>query len=90
MQGDATETTLLTLDAKLVRVNLANPLTTTDVAGGAITQIIADGSFDSEAVLTAPEVVATDKQYKIEVLGTTGALDSITVIGAKVKIIPAN
>ncbi len=90
LQGDATETTLLTLDAKLVRVNLANPLTTTDVAGGAITQIIADGSFDSEAVLTAPEVVATDKQYKIEVLGTTGALDSITVIGAKVKIIPAN
>lgn len=84
--GDAVEAAALTLDCKLVRVNLADPLTTTDVAGGAIVQIDADGDFDSEATLTAIETVATDKQYTLEILGTTGAGDSITVIGAEVLI----
>lgn len=84
--GDAIEAAALTLDCKLVRVNLADPLTTTDVAGGGITQIDADGDFDSEAVLTAVEAVATDKQYVLEILGTTGAGDSITIIGAEVLI----
>ena len=84
--GDATEAAALTLDCKLVRVNLADPLTTTDVAGGGITQIDADGDFDSEATLTAVETVATDKQYVLEILGTTGAGDSITVMGAEVLV----
>ena len=84
--GDAVEAAALTLDCKLVRVNKADPLTTTDVAGGGITQVIADGNFDSAATLTAPEVVATDKQYKLEILGTTGVGDSITVIGAEVIV----
>jgi hypothetical protein len=84
--GDATEAAALTLDCKLVRVNKADPLTTTDVAGGAITQIDADGDFDSLATLTAVETVATDKQYTLEVEGTTGAGDSITVIGAEVTV----
>jgi hypothetical protein len=86
LNGDATEAAALTLDCKLVKVNLADPLTTTDVAGGGITQIDADGDFSSEAVLTAPEVIAVDKQYTLEILGTTGAGDSITVIGAEVLI----
>ncbi|MCJ7669561.1 MAG: hypothetical protein MUO61_03470 [Dehalococcoidia bacterium] len=86
LNGDAIEVAALTLDCKLVRVNLADPLTTTDVAGGGITQIDADGDFSSEAVLTAPEVVAVDKQYTLEILGTTGAGDSITVTGAEVVI----
>lgn len=85
--GDATEAAALTLDCKLVSVNKANPLTTTDVTGGGITQVTADGNFDSEAVLTALEVVVTDKQYVLEILGTTGVGDSITVIGAEVKLI---
>jgi len=84
--GDAIEVAALTLDCKLVKVNKADPLTTTNIAGGGITQIIADGNFDSAAILTAGEVVATDKQYTLEILGTTGAGDSIIVIGAEVVI----
>ncbi len=85
--GDILETAAVTLDCKLVRVNLADPITTTDVAGGAIVQLDADGNFDSLATLTDIEVVATDKQYTLEILGTTGAGDAITVIGAEVMII---
>jgi len=85
--GDATETTALTLDCKLVRINKADPITTSDVAGGGITQIIAGGNFDSEATLTAVETIATDKQYTLEILGTTGVDDTITVMGAEVKVI---
>jgi len=77
------------LDCKLVRVNLADPLTTSDVAGGGIVQVAVDGDFDVEAVLTAPELVATDKQYLLEILGSTsnvGGSEFITVIGAEVKL----
>lgn len=85
--GDAAETTLLTLDCKLVRVNLADPLTTTDVAGGGIVQVVADGNFDVLATLTAAEVVATDKQYLLQLTGTTGVADAIDVMGAEVKVV---
>ena len=85
--GDIIEADTATLDCKLVRVNKADPITTTDVAGGAIAQLDADGNFDSLATLTAIEVVATDKQYLLEILGTTGGGDSIIVMGAEVKII---
>ena len=84
--GDAVEAAALTLDCKLVRVNLADPLTTTDVAGGGIVQIAANGNFDSAATLTAVEIVATDKQYTLEILGTTGVGDTIVVMGAEVLI----
>ena len=43
--------------------------------------------FDSLATLTAAEVVATDKQYYLEILGTTGVADAILVMGAEVKVI---
>jgi len=85
--GDATETTALTLDCKLVSVNLADPLTTTDVAGGAIAQQSGTGNFDVLATLTAAEVVVTDKQYYLEITGTTGAGDAILVMGAEVKVV---
>jgi hypothetical protein len=84
--GDVIEADTVTLDCKLVRVNKADPITTTDVAGGGITQVTADGNFDSEATLSSVETVATDTQYVLEVQGTTGTGDSITVIGAEVKI----
>jgi len=84
--GDAVEAAALTLDCKLVRVNKADPLTTTDIAGGAIAQVTADSNFDVEADLTDDETVATDKAYNLELLGTTGAGDSITVMAAEVKI----
>jgi hypothetical protein len=83
--GDAIEAAALTLDCKLVRVNKADPLTTTDITNGAITQVDADGNFDSEAD-NDDETVATDKQYVLEILGTTGAGDSITVMGAEVSV----
>jgi len=84
--GDATEGNALTLDCKLVRVGLADPLDTDDIGGGGITQIDAGGNFDSEAVLAAIETVATDKQYVLELLGTTTGGDSIIVMGAEVLI----
>jgi len=83
--GDATEAAALTLDCKLVRINKADPLTTTDITNGAITQITADGVIDA-AANPDDETVATDKQYVLEILGTTGAGDSITLIGAEVTI----
>lgn len=83
--GDATEITALTLDCKLVRINKADPLTTTDIVNGAITQIIADGVIDA-AANPDDETVATDKQYVLEILGTTGVSDSITLIGAEITI----
>ena len=83
--GDAVESAALTLDCKLVKVNKADPLTTTDIANGAITQIIADGNFDSIAN-NDDETVATDKQYVLEILGTTGTGDTITVMGAEITI----
>jgi len=83
--GDAIEAAALTLDCKLVRVNLADPLTTTDIVNGAIIQIDADGDFD-QAVNPDDETVATDKQYVLELLGTCGGGDSITVMGAEVTI----
>jgi len=85
--GDVVETTAATLDCKLVRVNKADPLTTTDVAGGSITQVDSDGNFDAEATLTAVEVAATDKQYLLEIQGTTDTGDALYVIGAEVKVI---
>ena len=78
-----------TFDCKLVRVNKADALTTTDVAGGGIVQVTADGNFDSLATLTALEPVITDKQYLLELLGTTSnvsANEFIKVIGAEVLV----
>lgn len=83
--GDAVEATALTLDCKLVSVNKADPLTTTDITTGAITQVTADGNFDAAADCT-DTTVATDKQYALEILGTTGVGDAITVIGAEVLV----
>jgi len=85
--GDIVEANNAFLDCKLVRINKADPLTTTDVAGGAIVQVGVDGNFDSLATLTAIEIVATDKQYNLELLATTNVGDTITVLGAEVKVI---
>lgn len=85
--GDTTEAAGITLDCKLVSVNKADPITTTDIAGGAITQVTAHGNFDVEAVLTSPEIIVTDKQYTLEILGTTAAGDELIVMGAEVKVV---
>jgi len=84
--GDIILATAPTLNCKLVRVNLADGLTTTDITNGAITELDTDGDFDSTANLD-DETVATDKQYLLEIEGTTGAGDSIYVMGAEVTII---
>jgi len=78
----------VTFDAKLVRVNKADPLTTTDITNGGITQVTADGNFDSEAN-NDDETVATDKQYCIECNGTTSNVsttEQIIVTGAEVVV----
>ncbi len=80
----------VTLDCKLVRINKADPLTTTDVAGGGIAQVNADGNFDSLATLTAIEVVATDKQYHLQLTGSTSNASTnefIKVTGAEVMVV---
>jgi len=88
--GDVIEADAATLDCKLVKINKADPVTTTDVTDGDITQIDADGNFDSEATLAANETVATDKQYTLEITGTTGTGDSIIVMGAEVTVVRVN
>jgi hypothetical protein len=85
LKGDVVEATAVTLDCKLVQVNLADPITTTDITSGAITQVTADGNFEAAANPT-DTTVATDKQYALEILGTTGVGDAITVIGAEITI----
>lgn len=83
--GDIVEAAAATLDCKLVQVNLADPLTSTDIANGGMTQQDADGDFDV-TVNCDDTTVVTDKQYLLEILGTTGAGDSIEVIGAEITI----
>ena len=86
LKGDVVEAATATLDCKLVKVTNADPTATADVAGGAITQIDADGDYASTATLTAKEEVAANAQYALEITGTTGAGDSIDVIGAEVVV----
>jgi len=84
--GDVVEASTATVDAQIYRINKADPLTTTAITGGAMTQITADGNFDVLTTLSAVETVATDKQYVIQITGTTTASDAITVMGAEVAI----
>jgi len=84
--GDVAEAAAVTIDCKLIRINKADPITETDVAGGGITQVDADGNFDSLATLSSPETVDTDKQYVLQITGTCGAGDAATVMGAEVTV----
>jgi len=83
--GDAIISGTSTLDCKLVRVNKADPITTTDLTNGAITQITADGNFD-QIVNVDDETVATDKQYYLEITGTTDVSDEFEVMGVEVAV----
>jgi len=85
--GDIAQTTGATLDCKLVRVNKADPITTTDVTGGGIAQQSGDGNFDVTATLSANEAAATDKMYVLEIQGTTQGSDVIIVSGAEITIV---
>jgi len=86
--GDLVETVGgCTFDCKLVRVNLADPITTTDVTGGGITTISVNGDFDALATLSSVETVATDKQYLLEIEATlTEAADFAYAMGAECKV----
>lgn len=84
--GDVVEASIATVDAQIYRINKADPITTSAIAGGAMTQVTADGNFDVLATLSAVETIATDKQYVIQITGTTTASDAITVMGAEVVI----
>ena len=84
--GDVVETDTVTVDAQIYSVDKADPITTTAIAGGGMTQVDADGNFDVLTTLSSVETVVTDKQYSIEIIGTTTASDAITVMGAEVTI----
>lgn len=89
--GDVTEVggDTVTLDAKIVKINIANPITTTDITGGGISQVTADGNFTSVATLSAAETVATGKQYVIEVNGTTSNVsgtEQILIMGVELRL----
>ena len=85
LKGCLIETTAITVDCKLVQVNLADPPTTTDITNGAITQVTADGVFEASA---NPDdtTVTTDKQYKLKITVTTGLLDDLKITGAEVTV----
>ncbi len=85
--GTCIENAALTLDATLVRVDLAG--SETDPTGdgtNAIAQVTANGNFSPTATFTAPHTVIADTAYRIILLGTTGAVDSISVQGVNVVI----
>ncbi len=83
--GDATETNALTLDGQLYSIDKADPITSTAITNGAMTQVDAGGNFD--VVVNNDDVtVATDKQYMIEFLATTGVGDIMTIMGVEVTI----
>jgi len=87
LNGDVVKTTAPTLDCKLMQISLThNPITATLVPGSAIVQVDADGTFSAAKVLTNLEVIATEMQYVFEIEGTTGAGDTITVMGAEVLV----
>jgi len=84
--GDVTEASTASVDAQIYKIVKADPPTTTAITGGAMTQVTADGNFDVLTTLTAPEMVATDNQYVIQITGTTTSSDGIVVMGAEVVI----
>ena len=78
----------VTFDCKLVQVNKADPITTTDITNGGITQVVADGNFDATANCDNT-TVATDKQYLLECVGTTSNVSTnehIVVTGIEITI----
>jgi len=78
----------VTFDCKLVMVNKADPITTTDITNGAITQVTADGNFDSAANCD-DTTIATDKAYFLECNGTTSNVsttEQIIVTHAEITV----
>jgi len=88
--GDAVKVAgdTVTFDCKLVQVNKADPITTTDITSGGIVQVTADGNFDVAANCD-DTTVATDKQYLLECVGTNSNVSTtehITVIGVEITV----
>jgi hypothetical protein len=88
--GDAVKVAgdTVTFDCKLVQVNKADPITTTDITSGGIVQVAADGNFDVAANCD-DTTVATDKQYLLECVGTNSNVSTtehITVIGVEITV----
>lgn len=85
LTGDMIVAGTSSLDCKLVRVNLADPITITNITNGAIAQQTVDGDFDVTAAVD-DEAVVTDKMYHLLITGTTDAADEIYVMGAEVIV----
>ena len=79
-----------TLDCKLVRITKADPLTTTDVANGAITQITADGDFAGQPSSSPNFSLTVSNEFiALEISGTTSNVSGnefIKIAGARVIV----
>jgi len=78
----------VTLDCALIRTNEAATPTKTSITNGAITQITADG-YSQATANPDDETVATEKQYSLEITGTTsnvGGSEKIYIFGAEVTV----
>ncbi len=75
-----------TVDAKLVKVNLAAPVTTTDVASGSIVQVTVSTAIYALATLNTPETVASGKQYGLEIEGSASVSGAQVIMGADAVI----
>lgn len=81
--GDCTEAAAATLDCKLIKVTADS---SSDVTGGAMTQVTADGPIASTVTITSPETVVAGKFYALMFTGTTGVGDQFYVNGAEVTV----
>jgi len=81
--GDCTEAAAATLDCKLIKITADS---SSDVTGGALTQITADGAFAQLVTITSPETVVAGKFYALMLTGTTGVGDQFYVNGAEVTV----
>ena len=72
-----------TLDCKLINVTADF---TSNVTGGAMSQVTADGPIASPVTITSPEVVVAMKFYALMFTGTTGVGEGFYVNGAEVKV----
>jgi len=87
LKGNIIKETLVVLNCKLVKANLADPITMTDITNGAISEVTTDGVVDAVANPDDETVVDDDHFYYLEIKGTTGAgADHIIIIGAAVTI----
>lgn len=85
LEGDAVETTALTLDCKITSIIPGDAMSTYDITSGAIVQVAADGIVTTEIDLNS-FVPVTGEHYLFEIQGSTSTSDEITIAGVRFRI----